>query len=186
MLSRLRKRLVSLVPEGSSILEAACGTGEQSLLLAENAVRVLGFDYNPVMASCAGRRIPPSLSHKLKFLEADARNLPAIEDGEFDYATITLALHEMPENSRLPVLRELSRTARNLLIVDYSSPLPIGAAGRFTRMIEWMAGRDHYSGFRSYQKAGGLDSLIEAAGLVISEENFALRGIVRILHCRQL
>lgn len=185
MLKSLRMRLVSLVPEGSSVLEAACGTGEQSLMLAEKARRVVGFDYNPVMANCARGRIPPVLVHKLKFLEADARNLPAINDGEFDYATITLALHEMPEESRLPVLRELSRCAGNLLIADYSRPLPDTAIGRFTRTIEWLAGKDHYSGFKSFQKAGGLDSLLRKAGLAIVEESSALRGIVRILHCRQ-
>lgn len=186
MLKPLRRRMLTLIPEGCSILEAACGTGEQSLLLAENAVRVVGFDYNPAMAECAAGRIPAALAHKLSFREEDARKLPGIEDDEFDYATITLALHEMPESSRLPVLTELSRTARNLLIADYSCPLPATAIGRFTRVIEWMAGKDHYSGFKSYQKAGGLDFLIKKAGLETVADYSALKGIVRILHCRQV
>lgn len=177
---------MNLVPEGSSVLEAACGTGEQSLQLVVNSCRVVGFDYNPVMADCARKRIPLEMAHKLSFLEADARNLSFIENGEFDYVTITLALHEMHESARLPVLKELSRTSDNLLVADYSSPLPATVAGRFTRMIEWMAGTDHYSGFKSYQKAGGLDFLIQASGLEIVKESSALKGIVRILHCRKV
>ncbi len=184
LLQPLRRRIVSLIPDGSSVLEAACGTGEQSLILADKARRVVGFDYNPKMAECARRRISHIPDHQLSFLEADARSLPFITDGEFDVATITLALHEMHIDARLPVLRELSRTAGSLLIADYASPLPRTHIGRFTRIIEWLAGRDHYAGFKSYQRTGGLDTLVQEAGLEIIDERSALRGIVRILQCR--
>ena len=184
LLQPLRRRIVSLIPDGSSVLEAACGTGEQSLILADKARRVVGFDYNPKMAECARRRISHLREHHLSFLEADARALPFFTDGEFDVATITLALHEMHIDARLPVLRELSRTAGSLLIADYASPLPRTHIGRFTRIIEWLAGRDHYAGFKSYQRTGGLDTLVQEAGLEIIDERSALRGIVRILQCR--
>lgn len=183
MLKSLRKRMAELVPDGASVLEAACGTGEQSLILAGKAGRVLGFDYNGAMADCARRRIPLSVGNLL-FLEADARNLPFVTDGEYDYATITLALHEMKEENRLPVLKELSRTARYFLVADYSSPLPPTIAGRFTWLIERLAGREHYAGYCSYQSSGGLDSLMREADLEILEEHQVLGGIVRILLCR--
>jgi ubiquinone/menaquinone biosynthesis C-methylase UbiE len=184
LLQPLRRRIVSLIPDGSSVLEAACGTGEQSLMLADKARRVVGFDYNPKMAECARRRISHYPEHSLFFLEADARSLPFVTDGEFDVATITLALHEMHIDARVPVLRELSRTAGSLLIADYASPLPHTRIGSFTRIIEWLAGRDHHAGFMSYQRTGGLDTLVQEAGLEIIDEHSALRGIVRILQCR--
>lgn len=184
ILRSLRGTLADLVPSGSTVLEAACGTGEQSLLLAEKASHVVGFDYNPVMVDCARRRIPEDRKN-LTFLEADARSLAFISDNEFDFATISLALHEMNKDRRLPVLAELSRTARLLLISDYASPLPSTIGGRFTGMIECLAGREHYAGFRSYQKAGGMNSLLHDAGLVIQDEHRCLGGVVRILLCRQ-
>ncbi len=183
MLKSLRKRIAELVPEGASVLEAACGTGEQSLILAGKAGQVLGFDYNGTMAECARQRGLRS-SENVSFLEADARNLSFVTDGEYDYATITLALHEMNEDARVPVLKELSRTARYLLVADYSTPLPLTVGGRFTWLIERLAGREHYAGFCSYQSSGGLDALLGDAGLKIVEEHPVLGGIVRILLCR--
>ncbi len=183
LLRPLRVELASLVPGGASVLEAACGTGSQSLLLARKAGRVLGFDYSPSAVECAKARIPGS-SDNLSFQEADARSLPFISDDEFDYATITLALHEMNPANRVPVLKELSRTAPQLLIADYAAPLPSTFAGWFTRMIEKMAGKEHFAGFCDYQDARGLDSLLEDAGLEIVEENLVLGGIGRIVLCR--
>ena len=182
LLRALRKRMAEMIPDGASVLEAACGTGEQSLILAGKAGRVVGFDYNGTMAECARRRGLRS-SGNVSFLEADARNLPFVTDGEYDYATITLALHEMNEDTRVPVLMELSRTARYLLVADYSSPLPPTLTGRFTWLIERLAGREHYAGFCSYQSSGGLDAMLGDADLKIVEEYSVLGGIVRILLC---
>ena len=183
LLRSLRRRLAGIVPDGASVIEAACGTGTQSLILSRRAGRVLGFDLNPGSVECAQNRIPQGTGN-LSFVEADARNLPFVSDGEFDYATITLALHEMNPSNRIPVLKELSRTARNLLVADYSSPLPSTFPGWFTRMIEKMAGKEHYAGFCDYQDAGGLDSIIQDAGLEVVEEYFVLGGIGRIVLCR--
>ena len=183
LLRSLRTALARQVPGGASVLEAACGTGEQSLLLARKAGRVLGFDYNGESVECARERIPRGMDH-LSFQEADARDLPFIADNEFDYATITLALHEMDPANRIPVLNELSRTAPQLLVADYASPLPPTFAGWFTRMIEKMAGKEHYAGFCNYQDAGGLDTLLKDAELEIVEEYLILGGIGRIVLCR--
>ena len=183
LLRSLRRELAEQVPVGSSVLEAACGTGSQSLILARKAGRVLGFDYNGVSVECARGRIPRGAKN-LSFVEADARDLPFIADGEFDYATITLALHEMNPANRIPVLKELSRTARFLLVADYATPLPSSFAGRFTRGIEKMAGREHYANFCSFQESGGLDGLLEEAGLENVEEFPVLGGIARIILCR--
>jgi len=184
LLRPLRRRLAELVPEGASVLEAACGTGEQSLILSRRAGRVLGFDYNKRIVDCARARIPRGREN-LSFQEADARSLPFIADKEFDYATITLALHEMNPANRIPVLRELSRTARFLIIADYATPLPSTFPGWFTRMIEKMAGEEHYAGFCSYQETGGLDVITGDASLVIVEEHSVLGGIGRVVLCRE-
>ncbi len=185
LLRPLRRTLAGMIPEGASVLEAACGTGEQSLIIARKAGRVLGFDYNRTIVECAQGRIPGDGEWtNLTFQEADARDLLFIADGEFDYATITLALHEMNPANRIPVLRELSRTARQLLVADYSTPMPSTIGGWFTRMIEKMAGKDHYAGYSDYQAAGGLDTIIRESGLEIVEENSVLGGIGRIVLCR--
>ena len=123
-------------------------------------------------------------SENLSFQEADARVLPFIADAEFDYATITLALHEMTPANRIPVLRELSRTARQLLVADYATPMPSTLGGWFTRMIEKMAGKEHYAGYCDYQAAGGLDTILVESDLEIIQEHSVLGGIGRIVLCR--
>ncbi len=183
LLRPLRRTLAGMIPEGASVLEAACGTGEQSLILARRAGRVLGFDYNRTIVECAQGRVS-GLSENLSFQEADARNLPFIADKEFDYATITLALHEMNPANRIPVLRELTRTAGQLLVADYATPIPPTFGGWFTRMIEKMAGKEHYAGYCDYQAAGGLETIIGDSGLEILNEHSVLGGIGRIVLCR--
>ena len=37
----------------------------------------------------------------------------------FDWATVVMGLHEMPADARLPVLHELSRVARTLVVIIY-------------------------------------------------------------------
>ena len=78
-----------------------------------------------------------------------------------------MALHEMPQACRGPVLSELARVARKVLIVDFHAPMPLNAAGLRNRAIEMAAGRDHFSAFRDYARRGGLEPLVEAAELEV-------------------
>ena len=77
----------------------------------------------------------------------------------------------------------MKRCSRKVLIVDYSSPLPSNLAGTILHFVEFLAGKDHYGGFRSYQSQRGLDPLLDAAKLAIEEESSGLSGGVRIVTC---
>lgn len=65
---------------GRSVLDAACGEGYGSALLAETAASVTGVDLSAEAVGHAGARYP---SPNLSFRQADCLELP-FEDGAFD------------------------------------------------------------------------------------------------------
>jgi hypothetical protein len=100
----------------------------------------------------------------VSFAVADASRLPDWQDGTFDAVTLVLALHEMPGEARLPVLRELRRVGRRLVVLDYAVPLPRGFAGLVARAVEMGNGPRRFAFFLDYLRGGGLDPLLAAAG----------------------
>ena len=66
-----------------------------------------------------------------------------------------MVLHEMGVSQRLPVLREMQRLARNLVLVDYRVPPPANLAAVICRIIERLAGNYHYRNYLSFTKDGG-------------------------------
>jgi SAM-dependent methyltransferase len=184
LLRSLRPKISRMIPQGSSVLELGSGTGAQACSLADRCSRYLGVDLNPVMAGCAAKRCRKASLPHITFIHADGRDLGSIGSKEFDYAVITLALHEMDHPVRIAVLRELKRTAKNIIIADYAAPLPRTLFGFGTRMIEKMAGKDHYAGFLHYQSIGGIPALTAETGLTQIREETALGGITLIVSCR--
>jgi ubiquinone/menaquinone biosynthesis C-methylase UbiE len=174
-----------MIPENSAVLELGSGTGAQACILGNRCSSYLGIDINQESVACAQARCKKKQYAHIHFKAADGRNLDFLEDKEFDLATCTLALHEMPSESRLLVLRELKRVAKKLIVVDYASPLPSTVIGKGTQLIEKLAGFDHYAGFTDYQRIGGLPRLLEETGLVLISEKKAVRGIVSIIICQE-
>jgi hypothetical protein len=57
------------------------------------------------------------------------------------------------------------RVARKTIILDSNTPLPKNAVGLVIRMMDATFGRDHYDNFKSYLASGGIDGILERAGL---------------------
>ena len=72
------------------------------------------------MLERASHRMKPDLC--LKFLRANAACLP-FKDGSFDESSISLALHDMPREIEITVLKEMRRVTKEsgeILIVEYA------------------------------------------------------------------
>lgn len=81
-----------------------------------------GVDLSPEMLEQAKKKLDGSL--KLRFLHADATEL-SFKDNEFDGASISLGLHDMPYEIEILVIKEIKRVVKNkgpILIVDYMEP----------------------------------------------------------------
>ena len=143
---KVLKVVRDLNPE--SVLDVACGTGDQLRLLKENNINVLGVDASEPMLNICRRKNPAA-----DCLLQDARAM-AFQDGSFDLAMISFALHEAGWNVALGMLEEIHRVLKpggNLLIVDYSDFQRTPAHIRKTiHIIEFLAGSRHYKNFRDF------------------------------------
>jgi SAM-dependent methyltransferase len=157
--------VVSHLPAGQRVLDACCGTGALSLRLARSGKEVVGVDLSPRNIEHAERQRLAATLDNVRFEIGDVAYLERWADREFDVATLVLALHEMPADCRVPVLKEVARVAGRVLVLDYAVPMPLNLAGLRNRAIELTAGREHYLAFRNFSRHGGLDALVRAAGL---------------------
>jgi SAM-dependent methyltransferase len=101
--SEVVRELLEPLPRGRA-LDAACGTGRQSALLAELGYEVEGVDLNETMLGFARARVPGA-----HFMQGRLEAIPH-DDASFDVAVCSLALTHIPE--LLPGLAELARVVR--------------------------------------------------------------------------
>jgi ubiquinone/menaquinone biosynthesis C-methylase UbiE len=148
------------------ILDAGCGTGDLVLRLAPRAREVLGVELSPAMVEYARKRLEPHGFENVSFEIGDVTMVLAERpDASFDVATLVMALHEMPADTRLPVLETLARTAREVVCVDFRVPMPRNLAGFRNRFFELAAGPEHFGAFRDFNRRGGTTGVCAASGL---------------------
>ena len=174
LLTRLRKHVSSEISTGEQVIDIACGTGSQVFDLAGKTSRAVGIDLSASMIHWANKK---SLQKKLvntKFYTADAGNLGCFRDLEFDVAVMSLALHQFNPEAYAEIIGEMKRIAKKIVITDYSVPLPSGIWGKLVRIIETLAGREHFRNFRKFVWAGGLIPIAQTYGLkIIRQKQFA-------------
>ena len=120
-LLRLRRDMVGRInlPIHSKIIDIARGTGTQSIKFAKKGYQVVGVDISPDMISRA--RLKGGEFSKLSFEidNAESINYP---DSHFDIATLSFALHDMPDPMRQKVIQEMKRVTKSggkIIIADY-------------------------------------------------------------------
>jgi ubiquinone/menaquinone biosynthesis C-methylase UbiE len=173
----LRREVVDAarLSPGATVLDVATGTGAQALAFADSACKVVGIDLSDAMLRMARRKNPPP---NVSFQKGDAANLP-FENGSFDAACVSFALHEMPSSVGERVLREMARVTRpggTIIVVDYGLPELRPARSIVFRAVKLYEG-DHYAKFMR----ADLDALLRAAGIEPAEHRTALRGLARIV-----
>jgi len=166
------------------VLDACCGAGGLSVRLGRDGAEVLGLDLSPRNVRYAQRRARRAGLERVRFELRDVTRLDEHDDGSFDTATVLMALHEMPQVERLGALRELTRVAERVLVVDFAAPMPHSVHGWFNRSVEFLAGPTHFRGFRDYQRRGGLDPLIAASGLQVAHAHALHGGTLRLVELR--
>lgn len=113
---------------GMSILDIAAGTGSSSVTYATAGADVVASDISEGMMEKGRLRHP-----ELKFVQADATNLP-FEDDSFDVATISYGLRNVNDPDK--ALREMLRVTKpggKLVVTEFSRPTfaPFRRAYRF-------------------------------------------------------
>lgn len=169
-LRRVRRLVRDQITPGSSLIDIGCGTGELLFSLADRCSELVGVETSSRMWSYANRRTQNQSHSNLQFILGDGAELRDFPTDYFDFATACMVLHEMDASQRLPVLREMHRLARNLVLVDYRVPPPVNFAAAICRIIERLAGQHHYLNYLSFTGDGGLSTLLDILDLEIHLE----------------
>jgi ubiquinone/menaquinone biosynthesis C-methylase UbiE len=174
----------SLVKKNENVLDVACGNGTLSLLIEQNTgSRVTGIDIDSNMLDAARKAAKRKKNSQARFILMDATKLSAFAEKEFDVGVISLAIHQFSRADGLKVLKEISRVANRVIIVDYGWPMKAGFFWWMTRLIECIAGGDHYRNFKSYMQNGGIDPLLKETGLMVKQRYLKGKGTLMICLC---
>ncbi len=123
---RFRREMTSTLEfaPGERVLDLCCGTGSSSVAIRERAgpsCRLVGVDLSRGQLARAARK--PG-SRPMALVEANAAATP-FASASFDCVVIPHALHEMPRETRVAVMREARRALRpggRVAVLDLDDP----------------------------------------------------------------
>ena len=182
----IRNRVISLVRKYrySTILDVCCGTGDQLKLLKQHGFNGEGIDISNAMLNVARKGKP-----KADCFHQDATQMQ-YENAKFDLVMTAFALHEKEHETARKIVEEMFRVTTeggDMLIVDYELGEKTSTLSKvLIYFIEWLAGGEHYKNFRTYNKKGGLPTLLSGMPLTETERYyFAKHGIVLLMLRRE-
>jgi len=157
------------------MIDLCCGTGRMAGMAAEAGMAVVGIDLSPAMLGVARSRHP-----EVTFIDGDAKSL-FFADGEFDAATISFSLHEKTPDIAHGIVKEAVRVVRPgglILVADYCQPVNMQSmwTGLTISTVERLAGKSHYSNYKSYMQMGGTEAFLTRMGLVVEPVMTFLNG----------
>ncbi len=160
-----------------AILDLCCGTGNQLKFLSKNGFSNLHcLDLSEAML-----RVAQQGNYPIKIYHQDAAKTK-FEDAVFDVVMLSFAVHEKDRETQESILDEAYRLLKEdafILIVDFvfdDKTKKMGSLG--IRLIEKMAGGEHYSNFKKYIQNNGLASLMkEDKFKFIKNHRMAFNGV---------
>lgn len=173
---------------GDTVLDVCCGTGAQAIHYAKRGIIATGIDLGQGMIELAERSKRKQGLRNVSFQIADALNLP-FENNFFDYASISLALHEVERTARDRIISEMKRVIKKegaLIFTDFRVPLPKNLALYLIKSIEFIAGRKHFRYFKDYIEQGGLDELLRKNQLPEEKRDYLNNGLIVIIKARNV
>lgn len=185
LLKKMRKKVAAEISTHETVIDIACGTGAQVFQMVETAERIVGVDLSESMIKYASEKSKKQVVKNVEFVVADAIKLLPFADNEFDVAIMSLALHQFPPEVYESILNEMKRIAKRIVIVDYAVPVPNNIMGKASKIIEFLAGREHNRCFKKYCKAGGLETILAQNGIVINKLKKFGGGAFYLVNCSQ-
>ncbi len=106
------------------VLDVCVGTASSAMLVASHndKNRVIGIDISPDMLAVARKKIAAKNLPNLEVRRMSADEM-SFEDGSFDVAMVSFALHEMEDDLRGRVFQEMARVLKTgglLCVLDFA------------------------------------------------------------------
>lgn len=181
LLSGVRKHISSLIEPNATVADIGCGTGELVLALSCKAKMVVGFDINSELLKYASVRSKNLKLENVKFISKDIINTNFFHEGHFDYAVFSMVLHQFSLEEASKILDLIKRTARYIILADFMAPLPDSIFGFGAKLVEKVAGGQHYKNFKKYQNEGGLNYFLDKHKLSVEENQIGTLGVITII-----
>ncbi|MFZ1517733.1 MAG: class I SAM-dependent methyltransferase [Ignavibacteriaceae bacterium] len=163
---RMFGEIKNLIEPNSSIIDVGCGTGRFSFSVADKVSKVVGVDLSSKNITTANQTLQKNPNNKISFLHTDIASLIS-QNHHFDYAAMTYVIHEVNPEERIQLLSEMAQIADKIIIGDYLVPTNKGFWGMLNEVVEFAAGKEHYTNFKHYVEIGGLRSLVNMTELKI-------------------
>lgn len=167
---KLFGQIKDLVTPQSTIIDIGCGTGRLEFALTDKCKSLLGIDLSKRNIDRANRSLLKHPDPKISFQHSNIGEIINSNKKKFEFAILTYVIHEVNEEERINLLKEISLSADKIIIGDYLVPRPDGFGGFLSESIEFLAGKEHYRNYKSYMANGGIHYLADKAGLKITNE----------------
>ena len=121
-----KKLQPELQNSSAKILDIACGTGDLSIELQQNArAQIVGTDFCRPMLAVAQEKVGKT-NLKIPFIEGDGMNLPFASD-KFDAVTASFGLRNFADWQRgLDEMRRVLKIGGRVAILEFAEPTLIG------------------------------------------------------------
>lgn len=180
---RIRVPRFAGMKKGDKVLDICCGTGDQAFYYRNEDILAVGIDLNPKMIKTAEERKEKEKAKDVFFLPANATNLP-FEDSFFDFASISLALHEITRNMRDEIVSEMQRVVKkdgHLIFIDFSAPLPKSIVSSVIKSVEFLAGSKNFHNFTDYYEQGGLPFILKKNDQEEEKIEYLKNGLITLI-----
>jgi ubiquinone/menaquinone biosynthesis C-methylase UbiE len=110
----------TVYPAGSRVLEAGCGVGAQSVILARNSPKAhfTSIDISAESLRAAGERVASEGYDNVTFRQADIFDLPFPEES-FDHVFVCFVLEHLPDPvAALSALRRVLKRGGSLTVIE--------------------------------------------------------------------
>lgn len=165
--------------EKLKIIDIATGTGAHAYQLAKQKHNVIGIDLDKKMLAKASNKIMPDLKLKFNYADGTNTNFP---DSEFDAATISFAMHDIPYDIGIKILSEAKRIVKNtgfIFIIDYNNLSGIGS-----KILHFFAKLYESPNYEPFVREN-LSNYLKNAGLRIEDKSTFL-GAVQFVKVRSI
>ena len=166
---RMFGEIKNLIEPNSSVVDVGCGTGRFSFSIADRTNMVVGVDLSSKNITTANQTLQRYPNNKISFLHTTLANL-VLQNHHFDYAVMTYVIHEVNSEDRIPLMNEMVKIADKIIIGDYLVPTSKGFWNILNDIVEFLAGKEHFSNFKNFVTNKGLHGLAEKTELKIIQE----------------